>query len=201
MPTQMTHGSAFVLTLVFYVLAGPIAAWLAILLPWFALLISRSVWANIELHLLHTLVCRSFASGDCAFLKPKNNVLAFRLGAFGDNLIHHVFGRLHSGRICRPACGTRHVVRRQLRSLLAHPRNRMSRRLDVIISLKRGSSPLRRRSIFHGLRFHNLHLHLRCSFLLVSCSPLVAARLNPAFPLRVKSRRGNVTTGCLLYPR
>lgn len=67
---------AFVGTLIFYAVAGPLAGALSFLLPGYCVQLYHIVSANIEFHWLHTLQCPPNSGGDCFFLKP-NNVLPF----------------------------------------------------------------------------------------------------------------------------
>jgi hypothetical protein len=66
---------AFAGTLIFYVLAGPLAGVLAILLPGYGIQLYHIAWSNIELYWLHSLHCPPMSGGDCLFLNEKMTFL------------------------------------------------------------------------------------------------------------------------------
>ena len=62
---------AFVGTLIFYTLVGPLAGAASLLLLDYGFQLYHIAWSNIEFHWLHTLQCPPFSGGDCLFLKSK----------------------------------------------------------------------------------------------------------------------------------
>jgi hypothetical protein len=69
---------AFAGTLIFYAFVGPLAGFVALLLPALGLQLYHIVWSNIEFHWLHTLQCPPNSGGDCLFLETKT-VYPFRV--------------------------------------------------------------------------------------------------------------------------